>query len=304
MRFLPRTKTTRFLLSVIIVCCAGSMTSEAHAQLRGLGGINLSRMGGLSRSSNITTRSGNATRLGNAIRLGNTTLGGRSSSTNLERVLPQVLGTVGAIQSVRGRSALRPAPTRVCPPPAPAPPVVTPVPPPPVAVEVPTVEETKMTLARTLVDRAKEAFAKEDYARCSDVLTEVLELMPEDANAYQFRSLAFFAQQDFEKAAADAYDSFRFGNAWTWDTVLTIYPEKQSARYTTQLRGLEKINKSESQSMSTHFLLAYHYIVLGHLPQAERELTTVLTLNPEEKLSQQLLAVVKNAQQTDKVSQR
>lgn len=161
-----------------------------------------------------------------------------------------------------------------------------------------------MALARSLVERAKRSFAAEDYQGCADTLTEVLKLMPEDADAYQFRSLAYFASQEFDKAAADAYDSFRFGNAWTWATMVTMYPPKQDSRYTEQLRGLEKLNRSEQRNMSTHFLLAYHYIVLNHLPQAERQLNAVLQINAEEGLSKQLLAVVQNAQQADKVTQK
>ena len=287
------TFTTRAVLVLAVLISGVCWTTTADAQLRGFDRLNISRIGGM---GGIGSRA-------------------RSSSSTLDRVLPQVMRSAQVMRSTRGRNYSQPVPVtpqrRPCPTPAPTPapmpvvdPVVTPVPAPPVAAEIPSIEETKATLARALVEKAKNAFAEQDYEQCADTVSEVLKLMPEDADAYQFRSLAYFALEDFEKSAADAYDSFRFGNAWTWSTLVSIYPAGKDARYTNQLRSLEKMSRSDAQTMSTHFLLAYHYIVLNHLPQAERELNKVLTISAEEPLSKQLLAVVQNAQQASKVSQK
>jgi len=235
----------------------------------------------------------------------------RSSSSRATQYLPQVIQAAGALQQIqqqnRNHQQYHPAPQapprppQVCPQPV-SPPVNRPPVSPPAAS--PNVEETKLGLARSLVPRAKQAFAAQDYDRTISTLTEVLKLVPEDADAYQFRSLAYFSKGDFENAAADAYDSFRFGNAWTWDTLQSIYPEGKTSLYTPQLRKLEAVNRSDEQSMSSHFLLAYHYIVLGHLPNAESELKAVLAINAQEELSQQLLGVVQNAREQKEVSQK
>jgi tetratricopeptide (TPR) repeat protein len=270
MKTFSQTTLTRCFFAAVVVAGLSGFASTAQAQLRGVGNF-----GGF----DIPRRTG-------------------SSSSTLEYVLPQVIRTVETLRDAREQNRYQPAPNppRQCPVPAPSP-VVIPAPPPAAVVDVPDVAETKVSLARTLVERAKQSFANQDYKRTAETLTEVLELVPEDGDAYQFRSLAYFALQDHERAAADAYESFRFGNAWTWATMATLYPKGQSSRYTDQLRKLEQTNRSDERSMTTHFLLAYHYIVLGHLQHAERELTRVLEVNTEEPLSKQLLAVVQDAQQ-------
>lgn len=235
-----------------------------------------------------------------------------SSSSRVTEYLPQAIQAAETLQRVRQqRQHYQPVPKppvhkinhppKVCPQPAPPKAGQPPVAPPAASPNVP---ETKVSLARSLVPRAKQAFAAEDYDRAISILDQILKLVPEDADAYQFRSLAYFAKGEFEPSAADAYDSFRFGNAWTWDTLQSMYPEGKTSRYTEQLRKLEEVNRSDDQSMPSHFLLAYQYIVLGHLSHAETELKAVLAINQEEQLSQQLLAVVQNAQNQEQFSQK
>ncbi len=122
-------------------------------------------------------------------------------------------------------------------------------------------------------------------------------MVAQDANAYQFRSFVHFAREDYDAAAADAYDALLVGNTWDWQTVYELYSQDVET-YQKQLRRLEltaQQNQAEP-SMSVHFLLGYQYLVLGHLQRGQKELEKVLQIQPEEELVTQLVNVVASLQ--------
>jgi len=235
-----------------------------------------------------------------------------SSSSRADVIVPQVIRAVQGVQNSRRWTPSRPVvdpitvvrpPVKKCPPQTIVPVRPSPITPPPPPAVAPSPEEAKLIGVRALVAKAKELFAAKQYQQAGRVLDQVIKLVPEDADAWQFRSLTHFAQQDYDRAAADAYDAFQLGNAWTWPTLRSLYPEGKASQYTDQLRHLEDLTKTVEPSMSSHFLLAYHYIMLGHLNHAEKQLELVLTVNPEEPLSQKLLAVVRS-QSDQQVTQK
>lgn len=174
-------------------------------------------------------------------------------------------------------------------PPAPAPPA--PVPPTP----APTPNR-----ALELTFRAQDAFAKENYALAIDLMNRVVEDSPKSASAYQFRALSHFAVGNYDEAAADVYETLLRGNLWTWDTIHPLY--KDNNTYTNQYRALYRAAADDSKSMSKHFVLAYHHLVLGHLKHGGEELEKVLVIQPEEPVTTQLLTVVRTRQQTEAVA--
>ncbi len=143
--------------------------------------------------------------------------------------------------------------------------------------------------ARNKTDVAKAYFRTKQYVDSQRYLDQVVKLVPNDTNAYQFRSLVFFAQFKYDDAAADAFDALRLGNTWTVDVLDSVYPK--AAIYHEQLDQLKRATE-KSPSMSNHFLLAYHYLMLNDLENGRKQLEQVLVLQPEEPLSTQLLAVV------------
>lgn len=228
----------------------------------------------------------------------------RRTPSRVEAVLPQVMQVVDAVRDSQRHQPVPPnrpvTPVRPAPAPEPCPvPVPRPEAPPaagPIAPE--------LTPVQVITAQAKAAFAEGRYERASTLLDEVVTLAPEDTNAYQFRSLAHFARGDVDHAAADAYDAIKLGNAWTWPVLRSLYPEGQASIYTGHLRELEGASKSDEATMATHFLLAYHYIVLGHLENAEQQLNKVLAINAEEQVSRQLLSAVQAAREQQTVSKR
>ncbi|MEZ6134678.1 MAG: hypothetical protein R3C53_07195 [Pirellulaceae bacterium] len=147
----------------------------------------------------------------------------------------------------------------------------------------------EMQKARALVAEAKRMFTGGDYSNAVPKLEELVKLAAKDANAYQFRSFVNFANEDYDAAAADAYDALLIGNTWNWQTVYDLYKDVDT--YQQQLRKLELKTQSDP-SMSTHFLLGYQYLVLGHLDRGQKELKKVLVIAPEEELVTKLVAVL------------
>ena len=114
--------------------------------------------------------------------------------------------------------------------------------------------------------------------------------------------LAHFAQGNYDEAAADIYETLLRGNLWTWDTIHPLYKDNQT--YTKQYRTLYHAAQGDSKSMSKHFVLAYHHLVLGHLDHGAQELEIVLKIQPEEPVTTKLLAVVRQRQTGDAVAMR
>ena len=63
--------------------------------------------------------------------------------------------------------------------------------------------------------------------------------------------------------------------------------------YTEHLRALEAYQRANPKSAEASFVLAYHYLVLGHLDAAIKHLGTVVKLLPESQLSAELLAALR-----------
>lgn len=153
---------------------------------------------------------------------------------------------------------------------------------------------TPLERSRELVAAAKQSLKRGEYAVAKRQLDRVVKLTPDQADAYQFRSLVLFAQQDYDAAAADAYDTLLRGNMWTWNTVAKLYPSPKT--YQTHYKSLARAARDDKQSMAKHFLLAYHHLMLGHLSHGEKELVHVLKIKPGESVTGKLLQVVRSMQ--------
>jgi predicted Zn-dependent protease len=147
----------------------------------------------------------------------------------------------------------------------------------------------EMRQAKNKVDVARAYFKTDQYADAQRHLDVVVKMVPDETNAFQFRSLVMFAQGKYDDAAADAYDAIGLGNTWTAEVLDSIYPDAD--RYHRQLASL-KHAADANPSMPTHFLLAYHYLILNDLENGRAQLEQVLVLQPEEPLTTQLLAAV------------
>jgi predicted Zn-dependent protease len=81
------------------------------------------------------------------------------------------------------------------------------------------------------------------------------------------------------------------GPGWDWQTMHALYADV--ATYTEQLRALEAYQRANPQSPEASFVLAYHYLVLGHLDAAIRKVENVVKLLPQSQLSSELLTALR-----------
>ena len=77
------------------------------------------------------------------------------------------------------------------------------------------------------------------------------------------------------------------GPGWDWTTLINLYGNPET--YTQQIRALESSCTQNPQSASGRFVLAYHYLTQGHSEAALDQLKAVVTLQPKDQLSAQLI---------------
>ncbi|MEM0926067.1 MAG: hypothetical protein AAGJ83_08530 [Planctomycetota bacterium] len=287
------------------------MTHPSNAQFRGFGGSVSGAIRGMVPSRNSTRIiSGNRTqRIPSVISPSRTVLPARPSLGQQvgQAVVAAAMETITRPGSGRVESApcVRPAPPA---PGQPTYPVIiehsngavithTPVSPDDTVVAgrpqpEPSQDEQTLIQIRDFVAQAKQSFQAGDYDRCVEQINLAMQLAPEDADLLQFRGFAFFAANQIDSAAADAYDALLIGQTWNWNAVKDLYGSKPL--YEMHLRRLEMMRRDQP-SMVTHFALAYQYLTLNHLERGRKELQRALEFQPEEPLMVQLVSVVDQA---------
>lgn len=152
------------------------------------------------------------------------------------------------------------------------------------------VNETRSTSADAILNTAVEAFRQDDYDQALDITNKGIDQYPDDAVLHEFRSLVLFARQDFQQSAATIHSVLAVGPGWDWTTMSGMYSNAEL--YTGQLRALEAFTKSNPQDAASQFLLAYHYMTCGHPDAAARQLQTVVTLMPNDRVAVDLLRML------------
>ena len=143
------------------------------------------------------------------------------------------------------------------------------------------------------VAQARQAFQAGDYAGALQLTQQALGQMPNDISLHEFLALVLFAQGNDEQAAAPLYAVLSVGPGWDWTTLIGNYSD--ASVYTEQLRRLEAFVKANPKSAKAQFVLAYHYICQGQGEAAIKPLESVVALQPDDKLSAQLLGKLKPA---------
>jgi tetratricopeptide (TPR) repeat protein len=142
--------------------------------------------------------------------------------------------------------------------------------------------------ATATFDQARDAFRTGDYANALQLDQQALGQMPNDATMHQFLALVLFAQGNYDQAAAPLYAVLSVGPGWDWTTLIGNYSDANL--YTKQLRSLEGSVRANPKSAQSKFVLAYHYITQGFNKDAADLLKSVIALQPNDKLSAQLLS--------------
>jgi tetratricopeptide (TPR) repeat protein len=155
------------------------------------------------------------------------------------------------------------------------------------APPAPQTDDPAVSRANALLDQARDVFKRGDYAQAQALVEQAIASLPSDATLHEFRALTLFAQGKYQEAAAALYAVLAAGPGWDWATMVSLYPDADT--YTRQLRALEAYVRAHPAEGDAHFLLAYHYLVLGNKDAAVQQLREVVRLVPQDKLSASLL---------------
>ena len=142
-----------------------------------------------------------------------------------------------------------------------------------------------------IFDQAREAFQRNEHKEALALVDKAIQQLPTDVTLHEFRALCLFALQDYKAAAATLYAVLAAGPGWDWETMRSLYGDV--ATYTDHLRLLEGYLKANPKSPAARFVLAYHYLVLGHQTAAIQELENVVKLLPDSQLSAEMLAALR-----------
>jgi len=152
----------------------------------------------------------------------------------------------------------------------------------------------------TSLDSARDAFRSGDYLTALSQADQALKQSPNDPMLHEFRATCLFALQRYDEAAVPFYTVLSAGPGWDWTTLIGLYPDVET--YTLQLRALEAYCNNTPRAASARFVLAALYLTQGSRDAAAVRLREVVALQPQDKLSAQLLQAMTSEGQPSQVA--
>jgi tetratricopeptide (TPR) repeat protein len=139
-------------------------------------------------------------------------------------------------------------------------------------------------------DAAMAAFKKEDYAAALAGCDKAVKQSPNDSVIHEVRALSLFALGRYPEAAATLNSVLAVAPGMDWTTMSSLYDSVDA--YTQQLRKLEEFCRSKPDNAAGHFVLAYHYLVGGHVDLAADALRVVVAKQPDDVVAKRLLDAI------------
>ncbi len=139
---------------------------------------------------------------------------------------------------------------------------------------------------------ARTAFLAGDYRNALRLGGHAAVDAPRNPKVHELISLALFAQGNYRAAASEAHAAMALGAIADWKDLYAYYNDVN--KYTAQLRGLEKAAASNPKDAADHFLLGYHYLMIGARDNAKTELADAVKLTPKDKLAGHYLQELKS----------
>jgi tetratricopeptide (TPR) repeat protein len=146
-------------------------------------------------------------------------------------------------------------------------------------------------------DRGLASFRDGNYHAALSSFTEALKDRPRDPVVHEVRSLTQFALGDFQSAAAGLNSLLASAPGMDWTTMSGLYGNPDD--YTRHLRRLEEFASANPDDAAAHFVLAYHYLVLGSKDAAIDALKTVVELQPRDVTAQRMLEALSPSQPSE-----
>lgn len=139
-------------------------------------------------------------------------------------------------------------------------------------------------------DTARAEFREKNYEQALQSVDLAIKVMPKDATLHEFRSLVLFALGRYREATAAIHAVLAVGPGWNWTTMSGLYESNDV--YEKQLRKLEDHIRKQPRTADARFLLAYHYMTLGHIESAKKQLQAVLILEPKDSVAADLMRMI------------
>jgi len=157
----------------------------------------------------------------------------------------------------------------------------------PVEVDAQQVPLAPQTTANDALSAAQSAFLEGDYRNSLRLALHAEVESPQDAKAHELVSLSLFALGDYLGAASRAHAALALGPPSDWNSLYGYYDDV--AKYTGQLRRLEKTVAAAPDSAYGQFLLGYHYLMIGAKDHAKIRFARAAELTPDDKLARHIL---------------
>ena len=154
--------------------------------------------------------------------------------------------------------------------------------------------------AEASFDSARQAFLSGDYIKALSLADQALTQTPNDPMLHEFRATTLFALRRYDEAAVPFYTVLSAGPGWDWTTLIGLYPGVET--YTDQLRALEAYCNANPRAASARFVLSALYLTQGSTAAAATRLKEVVAIQPQDKLSAQLLAAITSDSQPAQVA--
>jgi tetratricopeptide (TPR) repeat protein len=155
------------------------------------------------------------------------------------------------------------------------------------AAAVADADDSEDSAGAEFFSQAETAFQQGRYRDALKLANHAAVESPRNPKAHELMSLCMFALADYRGAAIEAHAAIALGPIADWATVFAYYGDQ--AKYTTQLRALEKYSHENPKSAEARFLRAYHYLMTGHTDAAKEQLAEAVSLTPKDKLAADLL---------------
>jgi hypothetical protein len=169
------------------------------------------------------------------------------------------------------------------------------------AAPVPTIDEDQQGTGDALqyYSKAREAFLQGDYRGALRLACHAGVEEPQNPKVHELSSLALFALHNYSPAAGEAHAAMSMGKIADWKELCAYYYDAEKyttrvgvlevAKYTAQLRALEKAVADNPKSAAEHFLLGYQYLMIGARDNAKTQFAETLKLTPSDKLADSYL---------------
>ncbi len=141
--------------------------------------------------------------------------------------------------------------------------------------------------AMNYYSEARGAFLHGDYQDALRLANHAGVEAPQNPKAHELISLALFALGNYGPAASEAHAAMALGPIADWNDLFGYYND--AAKYTAQLRALEKASAQDPKSAAEHFLLGYHYLMIRARDNAKIQFADAVKLTPGDKLAVHLL---------------